>query len=296
MSTIRKFFKGMLQILPFKKPVFLLIKKIIRPSESIYKHLYFNGTFDVNYKGEKVFQLVHHGHIEENEIFWNNLDNGWEKKSISVWIDLCRTNNNILDIGANSGVYGITAKAFNSNAQVHCFEPLEAVVAYLKQNIELNTFDITVHSCGLSDYDGVANVYLPEEKDFVYSVTVNVDTVANFRKSRKIEIDVMRLDSMITSGVVPIPQLIKMDVERHEYEVLKGMGKYLTEARPDFIIEVLDEEQAEKLNSVFGELNYLYFNIDDEHNSIRQTKRIEKSDYWNYLVCKSETAKELKLI
>lgn len=292
---LRRFVRNVLRILPFKKPVYSLVKKLGPPSERIYRHLYFNGPFDVKYKGKKVFRLIHHGHIEENEIFWNDLDNGWEKRSIAIWIELCRKNKNILDIGANTGLYGVSAKTFNPGADVHCFEPLDGVVEFLRQNAELNALQLHVHSVGLSDYNGKADVFLPEEKNFVYSVTVNQDTVSDSRKSRKIQIDVRRLGDMIAEGAVPVPDLIKIDVERHEYEVLRGMGDYLASARPDFIIEVLDAEQAAKLNTIFDGLGYLYFNIDDVRNTIRRTGTIEKSDYWNYLVCKPETAKELNL-
>lgn len=293
---MRKLFRNLLRILPFKKPVYSLLKKIGPPSERIYRHLYFHGPFDVQYKGKKVFRLMHHGHIEENEIFWNNLDNGWERKTISIWIELCRSKKNILDIGANTGLYGVTAKVFNPQANVHCFEPVEGVVTYLEQNAALNNLQLNIHTVGLSDYDGKADVYLPEEKDFVYSVTINQDTVSDSRQSRKVQIDVRRLDSMIADGSVPVPDLVKMDVERHEFEVLTGMGGYLKTCNADFILEVLDDEQAAKVNSLFEGSGYLYFNIDDVRKTIRRTAVIEKSDYWNYLVCKPETAQALNLI
>lgn len=293
---MRRFVRNVLRILPFKKPVYSILKKLGPPSENIYRHLYFNGPFDVKYKGEKLFKLIHHGHIEENEIFWNDLDNGWEKKTISIWIELCKHKKNILDIGANTGLFGIAAKVISPSANVHCFEPVEGVVALLRQNAALNNLDLKVHTLGLSNYNGKADVYLPDKKEFVYSVTVNQDTVSDSRKSRKVAINVNRLDTLIEEKKVPVPDLVKLDVERHEYEVLNGMSKTLVHSKPDFIIEVLDDEQAAKLNTVFEGLGYLYFNIDDEKKSIRQTMQIEKSDYWNYLVCRPETAKELKLI
>jgi FkbM family methyltransferase len=286
----------MLKILPFKKQVYTVLKKLGPPPERIYKRLHFHGPFDVHYEGKKAFRLLHHGYVEENEIFWNDLDNGWEKKTIALWIALCKKRSNILDIGANTGLFGIAAKAFSPAANVHCFEPLEGVVNILNQNAALNSFDIQVHKLALSDHDGTADVFLPDEKEFVYSVTVNQDTVAKHRKSRKVEIQIRSLDTMIAEGLVPVPDLIKIDVERHEYEVLTGMKKTLQSACPDLIIEVLDEEQAAKLNTVFNGMDYLYFNIDDAEKSVRQTSKIEKSDYWNYLVCKPQTAKELQLI
>lgn len=293
---IRRFIRNVLRILPFKKPVYSLLKKIGPPGEKVYRHLYFYGPFNVSYQGKNVFRLMHHGHVEENEIFWNNLDNGWERKTISLWIELCKYNRNILDIGANTGLYAVCAKTFNPSATVHCFEPIEGVVKFLRQNTRLNNLDVVVHQLGLSDYNGQADIYLPVESEFAYSVTVNQDTVADSKQSRKVLIDVRRLDTLIAEGIVPVPDLIKIDVERHEFEVLTGMIETLSSAKPDFIIEVLDDEQAQKVDSIFEGRGYVYFNIDDVKKSVRQTTTIEKSDYWNYLVCKPETAKLLQLI
>ncbi|GAB4132177.1 MAG: hypothetical protein Fur0041_03230 [Bacteroidia bacterium] len=288
--------KYIYNIIPFKKAFFVFLRSCCKPSERIYQHLHFKGLFDVLYKGKKIFRLYHHGHIEENKIFWDGLENGWEPVSINIWIELCKIKTVIYDVGANTGLYGLTAKAINPQAEVHCFEPLNGVVKFLKQNNDINNFNIRIHQIALSDYDGNADVFLPDDKEFVYSVTVNQNTLDNKIKSRKISIPVSRIDTLIENNIIRIPDLVKLDVERHESDVLSGMGKYLSIARPDFIIEILDHEQAHKLNNIFNNLGYLYFNIDDKKRKIRKTDRIEKSDYWNYLICKPETAQKLNLI
>ena len=88
--------------------------------------------------------------------------------------------------------------------------------------------------------------------------------------------------------------LIKIDVETHEPEVLEGFSDYLSLYRPNMIIEVLNDEVGEKINKLVDGMNYLFFNI-DENNGIRKVDKITKSDYYNYLLCNADTAKNLGL-
>ena len=61
------------------------------------------------------------------------------------------------------------------------------------------------------------------------------------------------------------------------------------------LIEILNNSVAEIVFGHVKELGYLYFNI-DEKGFVRQTDRIEKSDYYNYLLCRPEIAKKIGLI
>ena len=56
------------------------------------------------------------------------------------------------------------------------------------------------------------------------------------------------------------------------------------------------DDIGKKVQQVFDGLDYCYFNIDDKNGTTKRTETIVKSDYFNYLVCTKETAKELQLI
>lgn len=60
--------------------------------------------------------------------FYYGLENGHEKKAMRVWIEFCELFNPkyVADIGANTGIYGLVAKALDSNCNVAFFEPLES--------------------------------------------------------------------------------------------------------------------------------------------------------------------------
>ena len=66
----------------------------------------------------------------ENEIYWYGLESGHECKSMAIWIEYCEIfqPKEILDIGANTGVYGLVAKAICPMANVSFFEPIPAAI------------------------------------------------------------------------------------------------------------------------------------------------------------------------
>lgn len=291
---MKKLFKTIYNSIPLKREIFSLLKFLNLP-ESIYKHLYFRGWFTVIIDKETKFKMFHLGVVEENQVFWKGLYNGWEKKSISLWKELVKNSNVIFDIGANTGLYGLVAKSINSSSKIYSFEPLPGVYKFLEKNIQENLFDINSYELGLSNYNGKAKVYLREGTDFAYSVTVNKKTIFD-KNAHELEIEVMRLDSFIEQNNITAIDLIKLDVETHEVEVLNGMGRYLNEFKPTFIIEVLNAEIAEKLALIFDGIGYLYFNIDDKNNSIQKVDEITKSDHWNFLLCNEKIAKNLGLI
>lgn len=292
---MRQLIKKIYEFIPFKRQVFSLIKWGHLP-ESIYKHLHFKGIFTVKIDTRHYFKMYHLGVAEENELFWAGIDRGWEKTSLKIWRKLCVDANVVLDIGANTGLYSLVTKALNPTAKVYAFEPLPKVLEYLNYNVEINNFDIKVIPKAVSNFIGNAKVFLREEEEFSYSVTVNKSLLAETTPQKELAIETLRLDDFIQQNKITSINLIKVDVETHEPEVIEGMGEYLDKYKPDFLIEIWDKECALKLANMFKNKGYVYFDIDDKNDVVTQKEEITISSYWNYLICKPASAKKLGLI
>jgi FkbM family methyltransferase len=293
--AIKKILKDTYKIIPFKKQIFSFVKLFYKPSESIYRHLYFNGVFKVKTEGNKSFKIIHYGYQIENEIFWEGLENGFEKVSIDLWKKLSAHSNYILDIGANTGIFSLIAKSINNEAKIHAFEPIHFTCEILKKNIQLNHYQAECHEIALSNFCGTAEVFLPEDANMVYSVTVNKNLNAIEQKTKKAIIDTTTLDDFIEKNNIPKIDLIKIDVETHEPEVLEGYQKYIKLHQPTILIEILNDEVGQKVQKLIHGIDYVFFNI-DENKGIRQVENITKSDYYNYLICDRNIAKQLDLI
>ena len=292
---MKKIVKRILSALPFKKQVFSILKSIWVPPHTIYKHLYFTGIFRVKVNENIFFNIRHYGKEIENDIFWNGLTEGWEKRTMKLWIELCRPAKVIFDIGANTGIYALCAKSLNKETRVFAFEPLKQMFKKLKDNNNLNEFDIVCIEKALSNNTGKAIIY-ETGTDHVAAASLNFENKAYASLNIETEISTITLDDFIEENKIESVDLIKLDVETFEPQVIEGFKKYLPILKPAFLIEVLTDEVGAKLQYMFDGLGYIYFNINDGNDTIRRVDKITKSDYFNYLFCSEKKAKELQLI
>ena len=273
---MKKIIRSVYNIIPFKKEFYGVLKIFWNPRESIYKHLHFKSPFTVRIDDTKKFK-IYNGTIIENEIFWKGLTGKWEKESMKLWLKLCEDSNTIFDIGANNGVYALAAKTVNPLSRVYAFEPHPLFFEMLQNNARLNHFDISCHRKAVSAVDG------------------NVSIEDYSGNSKSIAVESITLDSFIEQNQIGKIDLMKIDVETFEPQVMEGFRKFFSQFKPTLIIEILNEHVAQIIFDVVSPHHYLYFNI-DEAGGIRQIEKIERSDYYNYLLCNKETAIKLGLI
>lgn len=289
--------------LSIRKIIATLIPSSLRRyvAPKIARHLYFEGIFPVTHREKRLLKLQATGYFLENEIYFYGLEGGHEKLSMKIWIECCEMFNpkQVYDIGANTGIYGLVAKALNPNTEVSFFEPIAKAVEILKLNLEINSFTAKVFNLALSNYDGVGYFQMNNESDFAYSVTLNPPTdeaITGYSKNmnlRKIETQVQRISTLLINGAIQKPNLVKIDVETHEYEVLEGFDFDLSEIDA-FLIEVLTDNLASKLNGLFAGLNFRFFNIDDKNNTVQETVMINKSDQYNYFIVKKDLVNQMR--
>jgi FkbM family methyltransferase len=286
---VRRLYEGV----PLKRELYSVIRRLWVPRESIYRHLHFKGVMTVKVDERHSFKMMHHGYQIENEVFWAGLGGGWEKVSFGLWIALCRRAQVVLDIGANTGIYALIAKSLNPGAVVYAFEPVQRVYDKLLDNVRHNGFDIQCIPAAVSDHDGVAVIYdLPTEH--IYSVTVNKDLAPAGTATIPTEVRTVTLDAFFDQAKLAGVDLIKIDVETHEGEVLEGCSRHLGRFRPTLLIEILNDQVGARVERTVEGMDYLYFNI-DERSGTRRVERITRSDYYNYLLCSREVARDLGL-
>lgn len=259
------------------------IRKII--PLKISQHLYFNGVFEARLHGKKTVKLLHVGNQIENEIYWRGFEGCHEKKSMQVFASIVQNlaPKVVWDIGANSGTYGMLAKALKPDCEVVFFEPIPKAVAIIEKNLSINNFEAKVFEIALGDFDGNGEIFFEKGHDFAMSVTVNKNTVPKGTESDSMEIQVRRLDSITAELGLNPPNLVKLDVETYEYEVLNGWGNQFQE-EAIFLIEILREDLALKLGKFFPENRYQFWDIDDHNSTIRQVAKLGKSDFYNFLI------------
>ena len=81
----------------------------------------------------------------------------------------------------------------------------------------------------LSDYDGegVFTQIVSEREDYAGSSSLTNVRQWPDAELNQIPVKVSRMDTLIESLELPIPDIIKVDLEGYSYEFLEGLGKYL---------------------------------------------------------------------
>ncbi len=164
----------------------------------------------------------------------------------------------------------------------------------LKKNVTLNGFTVECVKKALSDKTGKAIIY-EIDAELINAATLNEKTGTAGQLHKQTEIDTITLDDFIEEKKIKKIDLMKIDVETHEPQVMKGFEKYLPVLKPTFLIEILTDEIGEKLEPFFAPLGYLFFNIDDKNDKIRKVEKLTHSDHFNFLICLPETANKLGL-
>lgn len=257
----------------------LRLRKLV--PEKIFRHFYPKGIFWATYFNNRVFKLWSGGHQIENEIYWRGLEGSLEQLSVKLWINFCETLKPkvVWDVGANTGTYAVIAKTFNLESEVHLFEPLDGALNIAKRNFAINNYEGIFYNTALGNYSGTGRVFLESSENFGYGVTLNM----NYNPPvgmRELKIRVEKAKEFINS-IEEIPKLVKLDVESFEPEVLEGFeGVDISETI--FLIEILNDEIALKLQKFFPRDRFMFLNINDRNNTCRWQDKLTKSDFYNF--------------
>ena len=155
---------------------------------------------------------------------------------LELGLDLISPGTRVLDIGANVGIYALPWAAISTGVTVHCFEPNPAVRARLARNVALNRLGsrVRLHPEALSDRAGTATLYGSDDMSSLNQ------GVYSGRQAAPVEVPLARLDDVLVEEGPPI-SLMKIDVQGHELEVLRGAETLISRHRPALILEHEDD-------------------------------------------------------
>lgn len=154
-----------------------------------------------------------------------------------------------VDIGANVGTY--TVELQKNSRKVICIEPLKENIRYLKHLIKKN---VKIYNCGVSNKNKSEYIYVPKFNfNFENALaTLNYKNINTFKQIKRVKIKLKKFDQIVSNlSAIKDIDFIKIDVEGHELEVLKGMSKFLKKSKPIFLIEI-EKNHNKNFNKVFS--------------------------------------------
>lgn len=167
-----------------------------------------------------------------------------------------KPNGRFIDGGASYGWF--VPMLYDYVNSVDCFEIREDVCAFLKQNMKNFGFDVTAHAVGLSSYSGKAH----RDNGIIRGFTnwSGHSKIVDEDQEGAIECSVNTLDSYNFDDV----SFIKLDVEGHEFEALKGAQNTIKKSRPVCMVEChkrTDPSIKQEIFKFFYGLNYYVYDI-----------------------------------
>lgn len=146
-----------------------------------------------------------------------------------------------VDVGANEGLWVYHFQKIAS--EVIAFEPSCA----LANNLQRKSADnVRVERIALSNEPGTAKLRFPQKQRAWGTIEATNRLHRTDRKVISQSVDVRTLDSY----ELPRVDLIKIDVEGHEFSVLEGAGETLERCRPAIIVEVEEDHNPGSVANV----------------------------------------------
>jgi FkbM family methyltransferase len=181
----------------------------------------------------------------------------WREVAIALKLaELVPVDGVIYDIGANIGLYTLVF-AGNRIRTIHSFEPGGMALSFLRKNVERNALrNVEIHPVALTDHSGTCKFALDE----ITTATSHIAGVNEFGE----DVSCADLDSYVLDHRLPVPDLVKIDVEGHDVAVLRGMGDLLKERRPIIWLEGGSRDDNGKHNSIMilKKFGYLIWNLE----------------------------------
>jgi FkbM family methyltransferase len=153
-----------------------------------------------------------------------------DARQIGFFIDHVRTNDFVLDVGAHYGEYAVLFAALvGVRGRVVSFEPDAAARPILAANLALNRFADRVRVEDLALFDETAEQPFFARHGNAQSSLARTglggsssdDDVEHY------SVSTVRMDEYLRRAGLPLPNIIKLDVEGAEYRVLRGAGDVL---------------------------------------------------------------------
>lgn len=185
---------------------------------------------------------------------------------------ILKPGDNVIDVGANTGIYTVLFSKLVGEGIVHAFEPEQVNFAHLKHNINGYT-NIRITEAAVGDKEGEVELYFNLDNEGGHSLWDPAHHQFNYKTKAhdriKETVPMVTLDSVIDF----IPTLIKTDTEGCELMVLKGAENLLKKHRPIVVSEIHWKALSEmgtsvaELRDYMKSLGYKAYTIPDENEA-----------------------------
>lgn len=161
----------------------------------------------------------------------------------------------VLDVGANVGQYAAVLEDAVGPQTLTLLEPLPGVAKLLRKRFP----GARVENVAASDVAGAATIRVPkiEGREYTTRATLNDHAEPGQGGTREVEIVTEPLDSVVARLGLARVDLVKVDVEGHEPEVIRGAQATLSSPDVLLLIEIEARHHDFPITEVFEQITGL---------------------------------------
>lgn len=197
-----------------------------------------------------------------------------------------------VDVGAAFGVYSVAmARAVGKGGRVWAFEPTAATAEYLQRSLALNACSsVELAQMAVSDSGGTICFTVGEQSE------LNAVGRTGLAGAKTVEVASTTLDLAAAERDWRDVAFVKLDVERHESEVIRGGAEFLKTSSPLVMLEVKRDDRIdmEVLEALIA-LGYGLYRLAPGPLMLVPLDQLEPPDPYllNLLACKRDRARTL---
>lgn len=169
------------------------------------------------------------------------LDGIWEKEITKAWLAVLKSDDTVLDIGANFGYFGLLSGQFTNKktAKIVMFEANPNIVPYVNKSISINWLNeqVKIENLAVSNKKGTITLRVLQN----YMGSSSVQTLEQLdsymhdkmqlKLAEEIKVKAVKIDDYCAEHGITEVNLIKMDIEGHEQAAYDGMRGMISKSK-----------------------------------------------------------------
>ncbi|MGQ9837293.1 MAG: FkbM family methyltransferase [Cyanobacteriota bacterium] len=198
----------------------------------------------------------------------------WFEEEIAFCENFLRLGMNVIDVGANVGVYTfLAAQQVGPTGSVIAIEPTSSCVQCMKKTISASSLEtiVSLIEAAVGDHEGT--VRLQEEEASVFNSIADSEQLSNGGKV----VDLVTLDSVWRAKGQPKIDLVKIDAEGFEEQVVSGGSEMLTTNYPVIIFENQHASKSTGIATakILDQLGYEFYTYNRLLNKLTKVKPLQ---------------------
>lgn len=156
----------------------------------------------------------------------------------------------IYDVGAHVGNYSVVLGRHVDDCLIYSFEPNLQSYLKLTENIKLMKLEdkIIPKNIALGSCRAKVRLYISSASGRTSLDRQHAESDGNEVVGASI-VDCYTIDDLVSNGVCKPPDVVKIDVEGHEYEVIKGAENTIASKRPWIFFEPHESGEEQRIKA-----------------------------------------------